>query len=416
MQYTDNMDAEAGATLQGNDVPRGDRMGSKKRAQFCIRRPEEEWMKIHNNLAQLRSARGLSAVELAAKIDVSRQTVYAIESGDYAPNTSVALKLAQALGVSVEEIFHLEVQAALPQREEAELVEESRAALPGRPVCLGRIDGRLIATFPEPSTWSLPLADGTITGTAGKVSRQSKITVELFAPAQEYEKRLLMAGCDPGISVLARHLGLQGVNLVAAHGNSTKALELLHKGSVHVAGCHIRDEGTKESNLTAIGRLFRKQDIAVVSLALWEEGLVVANGNPKHIQSIADLERPDVRIVNRERGAGSRLLLDAQLRKLGISHGSLRGYEELATGHLQAARRVEAGEADCCIAVSSVARVLGLSFVPLLSERYDLVVHRRHLRLPQVQALFNTLALAAYRRELENLGGYDTSVAGNRLI
>ena len=143
---------------------------------------------------------------------------------------------------------------------------------------------------------------------------------------------------------------------------------------------------------------------------------MVARGNPKRIQSIADLERPDVRIVNRERGSGSRLLLDAQLRKLGISHTSLRGYEEMAGGHLQAGRKVEAGEADCCIAISPVARVLGLAFVPLLSERYDLVVHRKHLQLPQVQALLNTLALASYRRELENLGGYDTRVAGNRLV
>jgi len=120
--------------------------------------------------------------------------------------------------------------------------------------------------------------------------------------------------------------------------------------------------------------------------------------------------------VNRERGSGSRLLLDAKLRSLGISHARLREYDRIATSHMAAARRVQTGEADCCIAVSSVARVLGLEFIPLASERYDLVVHRRHLHLPQVQALFNTLALAAYRRELEQVCGYDTSVAGRRLI
>jgi molybdate-binding protein len=249
-----------------------------------------------------------------------------------------------------------------------------------------------------------------------KSNGKANTTVELFASAQDLEKRLLMAGCDPGISILGRHLGQQGVNLVVAHRNSTKALDLLHRGSIHIAGCHIRDEKTDESNLAAIGRIFRKQDIAVVSLAQWEEGLVVASGNPKQIRSVVDIGRSDVTIVNRERGAGSRLLLDAQLRSLGISHARLRGYESIATGHLPAARRVQAGEADCCIAVSSVARVLGLDFIPLVSERYDLVVHRRHLHLPQVQALFNTLALAAYRRDLEHLGGYDTSVAERRLI
>jgi molybdate-binding protein/DNA-binding XRE family transcriptional regulator len=377
---------------------------------------KEESMKVRNRLAELRTARGLSAIELAAAIDVSRQTVYAIESGDYAPNTAAALKLAQALGVPVEEIFQLETPADSPNTEQAELLDVDCAASPGKPVCLCRVDGRLIAASPDTTAWSLPLADAIVTCAAARIDGPAKVGVELFAPAKNLDKRLLMAGCDPGISILGRHLGQQGVNLVVAHRNSTKALDLLRLGSIHVAGCHIRDEKTNESNLATIDRIFRRQDIAVVSLAIWEEGLVVAGGNPKRIRSIADLERSDVSIVNRERGAGSRLLLDAKLRSLGIARARLRGYNSVATGHMAAARRVLAGEADCCIAVSAVARVLGLNFIPLASERYDLVVHRRHLRLPQVQAIFNTLALAAYRRELERLGGYDASVAGRRLI
>lgn len=373
-------------------------------------------MKVQNRLAELRTARGLSAAELATAIDVSRQTVYAIESGDYTPNTTVALKLARVLGVTVEEVFQLEAQAASPFMDRAELLDEARAVAPGMPVSLCRVDGRLIATLSEPGTWSLPHADAVIAPTAGRPVRTSKTTVEFFAPLFDLDKRLLMAGCDPGISILARHLRQQGINLVVAHRNSTKALALLREGSIHVAGCHIRDERTEESNLAAIGGIFRKQDIAVVSLALWEEGLVVARGNPKQIRTIADLERSDVTIVNRERGAGSRLLLDARLRSQSIPHGRLHGYKSIAAGHLPAARRVQAGEADCCVAVASAARILGLGFIPLVSERYDLVVHRRHLQLPQVQALFNTLALAAYRRELEHLGGYDTSVAGRRVI
>jgi molybdate-binding protein/DNA-binding XRE family transcriptional regulator len=377
---------------------------------------KQKSMKVHNRLAELRIARGLSAAELASTIDVSRQTVYAIESGDYAPNTAVALKLAQLLGVAVEELFQLEAPKDLGVAKQAELLEEGPAVTLGKPVCLCRVDGRLIATFPEAATWSLPLADGTIASFVTKSNGRANTSVKLFAPNQDLEKRLLMAGCDPGISILGRHLGQQGVNLVVAHRNSSRALELLHRGSIHVAGCHIRDEKTDESNLAAIGSIFRKQDIAVISLALWEEGLVVSSGNPKQIRSIADLGRSDVTIVNRERGAGSRLLLDTKLRSAAIPHARVRGYESIAAGHLQAATRVQTGAADCCIAVSSVARVLGLDFISLVSERYDLVVHRRHLHLPQVQALFNTLALATYRRELEHLGGYDTSVSGRRLI
>jgi molybdate-binding protein/DNA-binding XRE family transcriptional regulator len=373
-------------------------------------------MKVQNRLAELRTSRGISAVELASAIDVTRQTVYAIESGNYAPNTTVALKLAQTLGVTVEDIFQLDAQTASGSIEQAELLEDGQGALPGKPVCLCRVDGRLVATFPDAGAWSLPLADAVIAGVAGKSNRSPKTAVELLGMGHDFEKRLLMAGCDPGISILARHLGQQGVSLIVAHRNSTKALDLLHQGSIHVAGCHIRDERTEESNLAAIGRIFRKQDIAVVSLALWEEGLVVARGNPKHIHSVADLQRSDITIVNRERGAGSRLLLDSLLRSLGLSHINLRGYENIESGHLPAARCVLKGKADCCIAVSSAACILGLDFIPLASERYDLDVHRRHLHLPQVQALFNTLALAAYRHELMRLGGYDTSVSGHRLI
>jgi len=376
----------------------------------------ERSTKVHNRLTELRTASGFSAAELAATIGISRQTIYAIESGDYAPNTAVALRLAQTLGVTVEKLFQLEARTDSRSTEQAELLDEGQAAWRGKPVCLCRVDGRLIATFPETAAWSLPLADARITGSALKSNGHAKATVELFVPAQELERRLLMAGCDPGISILRKHLGQQGVNLVVANRNSTKALDLLKRGSIHVAGCHIRDEKTGESNLAAIGRNFRKQDVAVFSLALWEEGLVVASGNPKQILSIAELGRPDVTIVNRERGAGSRLVLDAQLRRLGILHGRLRGYESTASGHMAAARRVQSGEADCCVAVSSIAHVLGLDFIPLVSERYDLVVHRRHLHLPQVQVLFNTLALASYRRELEHLGGYDTSVTGQRVI
>jgi DNA-binding XRE family transcriptional regulator len=184
----------------------------------------EKSVKMHNRLAELRTARGLSAAELAAAIGVSRQTVYAIESGDYAPNTTVALRLAEALGVAVEEIFQLETQTDSPNTEKAELLEESTGAAPGKPVCLCRVDSRLVATFPEATAWSLPLADAMITGAAARSNKQAKISVKLFAPAKDLDKRLLMAGCDPGISILGRHLGQQGVNLVVAHRNTAQGL------------------------------------------------------------------------------------------------------------------------------------------------------------------------------------------------
>ena len=156
--------------------------------------------------------------------------------------------------------------------------------------------------------------------------------------------------------------------------------------------------------------------MAVVSLAVWEEGLVLPPGNPKSIRSVADFARRDVRIVNRETGAGSRLLLDAHLDRLGLASRKVRGYDRLAGGHLPAAWQVRTGDADCCIATRAAARVFGLDFIPLVSARYDLAIRRQHLDYPPVAALLDTLNRTGFRRELEGLGGYDTSAAGRRQL
>jgi molybdate-binding protein len=128
------------------------------------------------------------------------------------------------------------------------------------------------------------------------------------------------------------------------------------------------------------------------------------------------LARRDVAIVNREPGAGSRMLLDAQLHRLGIAGKKVRGYDRMAGGHLPAAWQVRSGDADGCIATRAAARAFGLDFIPLVSERYDLAIRRQHLDHPPVQALLDTLNRASFRRELEGLGGYDTSSAGCRLL
>jgi molybdopterin molybdotransferase/putative molybdopterin biosynthesis protein len=218
------------------------------------------------------------------------------------------------------------------------------------------------------------------------------------------------------MSVLARYLHLAGIERVLAHRNSSEALALLKEGCVHVAGTHLRDPASGESNTAQIGRLFRGNSVAVISFAVWEQGMVVARGNPKSLREVEDLARPGVRIVNREKGAGSRVLLDSSLATAGIKACNVRGYDRAAAGHLAAAAEVRSGAVDCCIAPRAAARVFGLKFVPLLSERYDLVIRRRHLELRGIQVLLETLSRASFRRDLESLGGYDSKVAGRRVI
>jgi putative molybdopterin biosynthesis protein len=154
----------------------------------------------------------------------------------------------------------------------------------------------------------------------------------------------------------------------------------------------------------------------VISYAIWQEGIVIARGNPKGIKGIVDLARKDVTIVNREPGSGSRFLLDSYLQRFGIESRMVKGYQEIASGHLPAAWQVKNGLADCCLATKTAACVFGLDFLPLQSERYDLILHKRNLNHPSVQVLLDTLGRTSFRRELEGLGGYDTRIAGDRLV
>jgi putative molybdopterin biosynthesis protein len=370
-------------------------------------------MTIENNLAKYRLQRGLTAIELAKKIDVSRQTIYAMETGAYMPNTLLALKLAQILDAKVEDLFRLQ-EAEMPARvETAELLPADQDAQPGLPVQLCDVDDRLVAVLPAPTAWSLPPADGVLVAAA---KQRTKAKVQLFQEEKPFRRRLLIAGCDPGISVLLRHLQKEGVEAVVAYRNSSQSLDLLKQSLIHIAGSHLRDEATGESNLPAVRRQFPKGSVAVISYAIWQEGIVIARGNPKGIKGIEDLARKDVTIVNREPGSGSRFLLDSYLQRFGIESRMVKGYQEIASGHLPAAWQVKNGLADCCLATKTAACVFGLDFLPLQSERYDLILHKRNLNHPSVQVLLDTLGRTSFRRELEGLGGYDTRIAGDRLV
>jgi molybdopterin molybdotransferase/putative molybdopterin biosynthesis protein len=369
---------------------------------------------IENHLATLRHKRGISAAQLARTVGVTRQTIYAMEAGSYIPNTAVALRLAQALEVKVEDLFALpQAEPAGLRSEEVTLLPGSESLHPGQPVQLCRVNKRLVASPPSPVPWYFPVSDAVV---AGKHPKNGRTDVQVFDAAEDFRNRVLIAGCDPGISVLAHHVQSAGVELVLAHRNSSQSLKLLKEGCVHIAGTHLRDESSGESNLPEIGRLFPRNSVAVITFAVWEEGIVTAAGNPQSIQAIEDLARRDVTIVNREKGAGSRALLDSHLKLLKIDPKNVRGYDRIAPGHLPAAWEVQSGQADCCIATRAAARVFGLGFIPLVSERYDLAIRRQHLDMPSIQTLLDTLNRSNYRRELESLGGYDTRAAGQRLL
>jgi molybdate-binding protein/DNA-binding XRE family transcriptional regulator len=371
---------------------------------------------IENTLGTLRQKRGLSAIQLAKLIGVSRQTVYAIEAGTYVPNTTIALKLARALETTVDSLFALAADAPPPElrTEQALLLPGSETPQSGQPVQLCQVDKKLVASSPAALPWYFPASDAVVADSNG---HEGKTNVQVFRPDEEFAHRILVAGCDPGISVLARHVQAAGIELVLAHRNSSQSLALLREGCIHIAGTHLRDDISGESNIPEISKLFANNAVAVITFAVWEEGIVTARNNPKNIRGIEDLARPDIAIVNREKGAGSRSLLDTHLKRAKIDPKKIRGYSQpAAPGHLPAAWSVLSGAGDCCIATRAAARTFGLGFVPLVSERYDLAIRRQHLELPGIQALLDTLSRLNFRRELESLGGYDTSDAGRRLL
>ena len=367
--------------------------------------------RVRNRLAEIRKSRGVGASDLARSVHVSRQTIYAIEAGMYVPNTEVALNLARQLDVTVEELFSLQEESGDPP--ESLSADVLSAAVPAnkQPVRICQVGSRRVGVPVSASPCYLPEADGIIERT-GRVSGRADLAV--FAKeGQAGQARLVLAGCDPATGLLARMVEkASGVEIVCAGASSKLALTWLSEGKVHIAGSHLEDPRTGEFNLPYIRKVFPDGDFTVVTLARWEEGLVVAGGNPKGIRKIEDLARKNVRFVNREPGSGSRALLDKRLEKAGVDGHRIRGYDRIASGHLAAAYCVVSREADVCLATRCAAQAFGLDFIPLHSERYDLVMRKRTAGLPAAKALLDVLQRATLRRKLEVLAGYDTSDTG----
>jgi putative molybdopterin biosynthesis protein len=355
-------------------------------------------METSTNLKPIRERRGISAAALAKLAGITRQTIYSIEAGNYVPNTTVALQLGKILEVSVEELFSLATESvAAPKPVNVDFITPACA---GQPVQLCRVGNRTIGVAAPPQHLMFPPADAIVIDGS---------KAQAFPGDSNDEKRLLIAGCDPGISLLAQHL-----DVVIAPCTSRQALQWLKQGRVHVAGTHLRDSATGDYNLPIVKHLFPQGTVKVVTFAVWQQGLVTRTGS--NIRGVEDLARKDVRLINREKGAGSREVLDQHLRAAGIPTDRVNGYDRIATCHLPAAQAVGLGEADCCIATRSAARAFGLNFIPLTTERYDLVIRRQYASLPAIEALFDVLNRSALRRKLELLAGYDTAHTGEVLV
>lgn len=375
----------------------------------------KECGKVRSTLQTIRQARGLSAAKVADLVGVTRQTVHAIEAGDYVPNTAVALRLAQALQTSVEDLFSLsdEIEVVEPSEFAVELLPGAEDTAAGEALAIARVGDRFLGVPAQPNPFLLPPADArTASRPVGKVDR-NKATAQLLTDRPDWAQRLLVGGCDPAVSLLAAQVRRRsGVTLVPAHLASQTALRSAKDRLIHMGGVHLRDDRTEEYNLPHIRRVFAGTVPLVVTVASWEEGLAVARGNPKKLRGAEDLGRPDLMLINREVGAGCRAVLDAWLKKRSVAPASVPGYSRVAATMLAVAAEVRAGRADYGVTNRVCAQAYGLDFLPLGMARYDLVAPAEFRELAPVQAVLQALQDSAFRRELRALAGYETTSTG----
>jgi putative molybdopterin biosynthesis protein len=290
-------------------------------------------------------------------------------------------------------------------------------------VRLGRVGGSLVAS-PLPRgagvLTSLVRADGLLIVAADAEGHHAgeEVEIQLLRDLRQIEQTIVAIGShDLILDLAASTLRSQDpdVTLVSGNVGSMGGLIALRDGLCHLAGSHLLDPDTGAYTLPYVDRILAERDVAIVRLAHREQGLIVAPGNPLGVSGIGDLSHEGLRYVNRQPGAGTRVLLDYELSRAGIDRATITGYEREEPTHLAVAAAIASGRSDCGMGVRAAARAFGLDFVPVAQEPYDLVLDRASLELPLLQPFWALLEDPSFKRSVEVLGGYDTAEMGRRI-
>jgi putative molybdopterin biosynthesis protein len=315
------------------------------------------------------------------------------------------------------------------------LPSSSRELLPGTPgrrlpsklgheeflrVHLGRVGDQVVALPLKRGAGtitSLTRADGILRVAAESEGCEAgdPVEVELLRSRASMERTLVVVGShDITLDLVADRLPrhASGFRLSASNVGSLAGLLALRDGRSHLGGTHLLDPETGEYNVSYIERYLPELPVRLVTLAHREQGLIVQPGNPKGIESLADLGRDDVVFVNRQAGSGTRVLLDYQLQKDGVDPGKIQGYEVEEYTHMAVAVQVISGGADAGLGILAAARALGLDFVPVATERYDLCIPETFVEDPRAAALLDILQQADFRDAVTALGGYHVEEMG----
>jgi putative molybdopterin biosynthesis protein len=289
-------------------------------------------------------------------------------------------------------------------------------------VVAGRVGTRLLAAPLSRGAGvitSLVRADGIAILPRGiqGVEAGAEVRVRLYRAAHELSRTIFAIGShDMTLDLVAQYLAGRGRRLVSANVGSQGGLVALRRREAHLAGSHLLDPQTGEYNLSYIRQYLPDVPVRLVTWVGREQGLIIRKQNPKAITSLQDLARSDVRFINRQRGAGTRVLLDFHLQKLGIDPKMIVGYDREEYTHLAVAAAIASGRADCGLGVTAAAQALDLDFIPLFHERYDLVIPCEYVHSGLLDPLFDLMVDDEFRRAVKTLPGYDVSQMGKIVL
>ncbi|MDW7672594.1 MAG: molybdopterin biosynthesis protein [Bacillota bacterium] len=307
------------------------------------------------------------------------------------------------------------IEAVLARRVVSSLKHEEHIRIK-----VGRVGDRWIATPLSRGagvTMSLVRADGmlTVPQEVEGYEKGSLVPIRLARPMDEIQNTLVSIGShDLVMDLLANELQHRGsgVALSSAHTGSMGGVIAMRQGECHMAPVHLLDETTGTYNSSMVRAYFPQKTMALIKLVKRSQGLMLAPGNPKNIQGITDLTRTEVSMVNRQKGAGTRILLDYYLKREGIDGSQLNGYHREMTTHMAVAVAVKSGSADCGMGVASAASAMELNFLHLDWEDYDLLCDATMLETPLMQELLAVIRDPEFQEMVKDMGGYDLTEAG----
>ena len=290
-------------------------------------------------------------------------------------------------------------------------------------VKVGKIGNKFFATpLPRGSglITSLTRADGIvrIPALSEGVREDEETEVELLKPLDEVLNTLVMVGShDLTLDILANLLGrfYPPVFLSSQNVGSLGGILAIRDGICHVAGSHLLDPDSGQYNFPYIRQYLQGIDVKVVHLVYREQGLILQRGNPKKVKGLEDLLRKEVAFINRQKGSGTRILLDHTLKTLSLDPRRIQGYDKEEFTHMAVASAVAGGVVDAGLGILPAAKALGLDFIPVATERYDLIIPAVYVGDGNIEKMLGTIRSKAFKEIVLRMGGYDVSRTGEEL-